>query len=197
MLNAADITFERHYRPVFEPVSLRLGPGELLVVTGPNGSGKTTLLRLLAGLLRPDHGSLERPAAGTAFLGHQLAVKDGLTVRENLAFQRALAGDPRQDLEAALERFGLAPLAGREARTLSAGQRKRCALARLLLTGAPLWLLDEPYSNLDDAGTGLLDRLLGQHLDSGGACVLSTHGERRPAGIPARTLELREHRGWA
>jgi len=182
MLQASDITFERYYRPVFQPVSFSLDEGELLLVTGSNGSGKTTLIRLLAGLLRPDTGTLQVHPDSRVYVGHQLAVKDDLSVRENLECMRGMIGSPASDVAAAIRRLGLARLQSRDARTLSAGQRKRCALARLLLSPARLWLLDEPYSNLDTEGIGIVDEVLRGHLAGGGACVMSTHGSLRPAG---------------
>jgi heme exporter protein A len=189
MLAADRVQFERYYQPVFEPVSFAVGPGGLLLVTGPNGSGKTTLIRLLAGLLQPDAGSIRIDAAKTAYIGHQLAVKEDLTVWENLRFTQRFAGGSCLP-EEALFRLGLGRARDQEARSLSAGQRKRCALARLLMVEAGLWLLDEPYSNLDHDGVAIVDSLLAQHLQDGGACVMSTHGALRPKGIDYRECEL-------
>lgn len=190
MLSVADLRFERYFEPVFQPLGFTLGAGELLVVTGANGSGKTTLLRLLAGLLQPDGGSLRREVPA-CYLGHLLAIKDDLDVRENLRFMAAFAGAAGTGVDELLARLGLARVARQPARSLSAGQRKRCALGRLLLSDAPLWLLDEPYANLDRAGHVLLDGLLTAHLQAGGACVLATHGEHRPAGLTPREIEVR------
>ena len=188
MLSVADLRFERFFEPVFRPLGFTLGAGELLVVTGANGSGKTTLLRLLAGLLLPDGGTLRRDAPA-CYLGHLLAIKDDLDVRENLRFMADFTGADR-DPGQLLARLGLVRVATQPARSLSAGQRKRCALGRLLVSDAPLWLLDEPYANLDRAGHALLDGLLADHLASGGACVLATHGEHRPAGLALREIEV-------
>lgn len=189
MLSAHNLAYERHFRPVFSPLSLDVAAGGLLRVTGANGSGKTTLLRLLAGVLRPSTGRVDNRAPGTLYIGHQLALKDDLTVVENLRFARAFHfghGKP----EEAVAQVGLRGLAQRPVRNLSAGQRKRCALARLLLAEAALWLLDEPYNNLDDDGAALLDRLLEQHLARGGACVLCTHGAPRPVAGSVAGLTL-------
>ena len=189
MLSVNDLRFERFFEPVFRPLGFTLRAGELLVITGANGSGKTTLLRLLAGLLRPDGGTLQREVPA-CYLGHLLAIKDDLDVRENLRFMAAFAGHGGVDEQALLARLGLARVASQPARALSAGQRKRCALGRLLVTDAPLWLLDEPYANLDREGHGLLDGLLAEHLRGGGACVLATHGAHRPAGMAHREIEV-------
>jgi heme exporter protein A len=189
MLSAHDLAYERHFRPVFAPVSLELDAGRLLLVTGANGSGKTTLLRLLAGLLRPTAGTIDNRAGATLYLGHQLALKDDLTVQENLRFAQHFNGSTGATGQA-LTRLGLDAARQRPARNLSTGQRKRCALARLLLSDASLWLLDEPYSNLDSEGVALVDELLQQHLAGGGACVLSSHGALRPTGDTVTELAL-------
>jgi len=196
MLAVDRVQFERFYRPVFEPVSFEVGAGGLLLVTGANGSGKTTLIRLLAGLLQPDDGTIRNEAENTAYVGHQLAVKEDLTVLENLRFTQRFAGGACLP-EEALFRLGLGRARDQEARSLSAGQRKRCALARLLMVGASLWLLDEPYSNLDHEGMRLVDGLLDAHLQVGGACVMSTHGALRPRDLSYEECELRmPEAGW-
>jgi heme exporter protein A len=115
-----------------------------------------------------------------AYLGHALAIKEDLSALENLHFVWDFHGQGETTPQDALERAGLARVAHQAARTLSAGQRKRCALARLLITAAPVWLLDEPYSNLDQSGIELVDQLLLQHLSTGGAAVMTTHGAHRP-----------------
>ena len=180
MLSASQISFERYFEPVFKPVSFDLGAGELLLITGSNGCGKTTLIRVLAGILYPSSGSFDRHAANTAYDGHSLAIKDDLSVVENLRVVRGFMGTSTRSVTDVIEEVGLARVAAQQARTLSAGQRKRCALARLLLSQAELWLLDEPYSNLDINGIALVDRLLREHLGHGGAVVLATHGAHRP-----------------
>lgn len=173
--------------PVFEPVSLAVDAHELLLVTGANGCGKTTLIRMLAGLLTPSEGRIDITANSLAYVGHQLGIKDDLTVRENLAFMQEFLGGGSSSLDTVIRRVGLQLQSNQAARTLSAGQRKRCALARLLLTSAQLWLLDEAYSNLDFEGLRLVDGLLEEHLAGGGACIMSTHVSLRP-----KTLEYRE-----
>jgi heme exporter protein A len=170
-----------------------------LVLRGPNGSGKSSLLRLLAGFVQPAAGDLSWDGAPIrldpavhrallAYVGHADAVKGVLTLRENLAFALALSGAPPAALDAALERFDLAPLADSPARFLSAGQRRRLALARLVGSARPLWLLDEPAVGLDAANRARLETALAEHRAGGGLAVLATHGD---VDVPApQVLEL-------
>jgi heme exporter protein A len=181
MLSVSQIVFERYFEPVFVPVNFDLSDGQLLLVKGANGCGKTTLIRVLAGVLHPTSGNIESQAVGMAYVGHYLGIKDDLSVLENLRFMRDFLGTSSRSCEDLINEVGLTRVAEQQARTLSAGQRKRCALARLLVSEAQLWLLDEPYSNLDQEGVELVDRLLDNHLGGGGACVLATHGAHRPA----------------
>ena len=190
MLSASNVSLERYFEPVFEPVSFSVSSGKILLLTGDNGSGKTTLIRILAGILQPTQGSVECRSAEKVYIGHHLAVKDDLSVMENINFIRSFSGGNSTSTQQIVDRVGLHRVAEQPARTLSAGQRKRCALARLLLSQAKLWLLDEPYSNLDKKGIGLLDSMLRQHIDSGGACVLTTHGSLRPEGFEMQECEL-------
>jgi heme exporter protein A len=183
-------------RLVFQDVSFAVPEGGALILAGRNGSGKSTLLRLLAGLLRPDAGRLlwndddalaDRTLHGgrVALLGHQDALKPGLTAAENLDFAARLSG---RDIGAALMDLGLEELAGLPVRMLSAGQKRRLALARVSLSSAPLWLLDEPTLGLDDAAVERLGRLLARHRGGGGMTVVATHN---PLPLPgARTLQL-------
>ncbi len=189
-LRASGLTAQRAGEPVFEPVDLALAAGNCLVVTGANGAGKTTLLRTLAGIMEAATGTVTRSAC--QYAGHQPAVKADLTCRENLDFHRAFGGAVYgQRTDTALMAVGLAGLGLRPARSLSAGQKKRLALARLLVSPRPLWLLDEPYASLDDAGGQMLDNLLSGHLETGGAVVVATH-QRLPV-LPRGHASLEVH----
>ncbi len=180
MLQAEGLAAIRGERLVFAGLGFTLGAGGALTLVGPNGSGKSTLLRLLAGLVRAEAGRLlwdgedalaDRAghAGRLAYVGHQDAVKPGLTTAENL---RGWGG---RDIAGALGAVGLAALADLPARMLSAGQRRRLALARLALAPRTIWLLDEPTLGLDDASVGLLAGLLARHRAAGGMVVAATH----------------------
>ena len=190
MLTVKNISLERYFEPVFHPLSFTVAAGEILLLTGDNGSGKTTLIRILAGVLQASEGQMIRGETDLVYVGHQLAVKDDLSVTENIDFMRSFLGGTDQSTTDIIKQVGLQRVAGQVARTLSAGQRKRCALARLLLSPSRLWLLDEPYSNLDRSGIAMLDGMLRQHVDAGGACVLTTHGSLRPVGFEMQECEL-------
>ena len=175
-------------RLVLAGVTFVLAPGESLLLRGPNGAGKSSLLRLLAGFLAPSAGTLwwqGEPAledraehrARLHLIGHSNAIKGALTVRENLGFAVAVAGAPAARLPAALEAFELTALAEVPAAYLSAGQQRRLALARLLATARPLWLLDEPEAGLDAANRAHLARAVAGHLEGGGIAVIATHGD--------------------
>lgn len=197
-LGVTGLSAERGGRPVFSDVSFSLGSGEALCVVGPNGAGKSTLLRVLAGLLRPAGGTvaLDPPDANdedlplrerTHYLGHADALKGALTASENLAFGASLGGAALQSPREALRRFGLSHAEHIEAGYLSAGQKRRVALARLAVSFRPLWLLDEPSTALDQASQTVLAAMLRQHLDAGGLIVAATHA---PLGI-GTACELR------
>lgn len=182
LLHARGISFSYAGQHLFERFDVDLHPGEAIVLVGDNGSGKTTLLRLLAGLLSPDSGDIacacenDGELIAVAWLGHSLGLKTTLSVSENLAFAIGLNGhDKRLAPAQALASVGLDGFEPVPVRELSAGQRKRVALARLLLSPAAIWLLDEPYANLDADGCRLVDRLLDRHLRNGGGAVLSVH----------------------
>jgi heme exporter protein A len=186
LLEARALSFYRQDEPVFGPLDFRLHEGEVALVEGDNGSGKTTLLRILAGLLHVDEGELhwrgepwlrDAHLGDTVFLGHHLGLKADLSPRENLAVAAGLYGVRNGgELGRALAEVGLSGYEDEPVRRLSAGQKKRAALARLLLLPAVLWLLDEPYANLDRIGIELVNRLLERHAASGGAALVTSHG---------------------
>jgi len=200
LLAARGLRFARNEQPVFGPLAFSVDAGEALLVQGDNGAGKTTLLRVLAGLLRADEGTIEidgRPAApglrarAIAYLGHLPALKADLTALENLHFLCGLHGRRKGQLpEHALAIVGLAGYEDTLARQLSAGQKKRLSLARLWLAPAPLWLLDEPYANLDLEGINLVNRMVQAHLREGGAALLTTHGAYAAPPVRTRMLQL-------
>jgi heme exporter protein A len=195
MLKAIGLTSRRGERLLFEGLDFELGAGEMLLLRGPNGSGKTTLLLVLAGLLRPESGHSELVGGTDSdtdlhFLGHTAALSGRLTVAENLHFWAALCGGDGALLVPTLEAIGLAPIADLEADLLSAGQRRRLALGRLLCTERPLWLLDEPTNALDSAGEQLVATLIDAHLHRGGLVVAATHHDI-PLRTPARVRNLR------
>jgi len=184
----------RGFRNVFSDLNLQLSSGDALALTGPNGAGKSSLLRLLAGLLRPSAGRValegdtdERTIAERAhYLGHLDAFKTALTVGENIEFWIHYLGG-KHDAAPALAAVGLESLEHLPAAYLSAGQRRRLSLARLIAVSRPLWLLDEPASALDSAGQEMLAGLMRAHLASGGMIVAATHG---PLGIECKELQL-------
>ena len=198
LLQCRGLAFARDDEPVFGPLDFALHAGEALQVHGGNGRGKTTLLRVLAGLLPAGAGEVrfegrvvdrDHFARGCAFLGHLHGHKAELAALENLRFASALqggSGDPAR----ALAEVGLAGHEDTLARRLSAGQNKRLALARLKLSPAQLWLLDEPYANLDLDGIELVNRMLAAQLARGGAALLTTHGAYAAPPVPVQTLAL-------
>jgi heme exporter protein A len=195
-LSGRDLACLRGGREVFAGLNFSAESGEALVVTGHNGAGKTTLLRLIAGLLEPAQGEIEL-SGGAAdaslpeqahYLGHRDALKPALTVLENLQFWYAFLGGRDAPAALALEPVGLAGLAGLPAGYLSAGQRRRLSVARLLAAPRPVWLLDEPAAALDSAGQQCLLGVMQAHLAGGGIIVAATHG---PLGLDgAKELRL-------
>jgi heme exporter protein A len=181
-LEVKDLACRRSGRLIFSGLSFALTQGEALVVTGRNGAGKSTLLALLAGRLQPETGTVRAEGIGEATLaerlhwvGHRDALKSALTAEENLAFAQHLLGEPALGPRDALEAVGLAHAAPLPVAYLSAGQRRRVALARLLVARRPLWLLDEPTSALDTASQATLLRLMNEHLAGGGLLIAATH----------------------
>jgi len=186
-----DLTCTRAGRHLFAPVTLTVTPGTAVILRGANGAGKTTLLRALGGLMPFDGSATLEEAPVTdadgqiAYAGHLDAIKPSLTVAENLAFWSGLGTGT--DIAATLARFDLAPLADRPAGRLSAGQRRRTGLARLALTPAKLWLLDEPTNSLDTDNTARFTAIIAEHLGTGGLAVIATH---TPLDLAAPDLHL-------
>ena len=198
LLECRGLSFSRNAERIFGPLDFRLCAGEALMVLGGNGAGKSTLLRVLAGLLAAEAGEVRvagrlvdqgHLARGCTFLGHLPGHKAELSALENLSFTAALQASPMSPAQA-LADVGMAGFEDSLARRLSAGQNKRLSLARLSLSPAPLWLLDEPYANLDLDGIGLVNRLIARHLTQGGAALLTTHGAYAAPPVPIRTLDL-------
>ncbi len=198
LLSAHGLAFARNDEPVFGPLDFELHAGEALLVLGGNGAGKTTLLRVLAGLLSGE-GEVrvagkpvdqQHLARGSAYLSHAPGHKAELSAQENLAYAAGLSGASARAVATALATVGLAGFEDTPTRRLSAGQNKRLGLARLSLQSAKLWLLDEPYANLDLAGIALVNRLIAAHTAAGGAVLLTTHGAYAAPPVPVRTLKL-------
>ena len=198
-LEVTGLSCRRGGRPVVRNISFTVARGELLALTGRNGSGKTTLLRALALLVTADEGGIRWQGTDIrhdrdgwhrqiAWLGHLDGLKGDLSVRENLATACHLREATADRVDEALGAFDLAPLANRAARTLSAGQRRRAALARVAAADAPLWRLDEPLNALDAPSQAALRAVLGKHLAAGGLAIAATHA---PIDVPsARVMEL-------
>jgi heme exporter protein A len=191
-----NLVCRRSGRLVFGNLSFTLSGGEALVVTGRNGAGKSSLLALLAGRLRPDSGAIAVEGLGDGALAervhlvaHRDALKGALTAEENLAFARDLLGDPGLSPREALDAVGLAHAAPLPVAYLSAGQRRRVALARLLVAHRALWLLDEPTSALDAASQDTLLHLMTAHLAGGGLIVAATHAPLAMGGAKELSLD--------
>jgi heme exporter protein A len=182
-------------REVFSRLDFAASAGEALAVTGPNGAGKTSLLRQIAGLLAIPEGSIDFDggdaeltlAEQAHYLGHRDALKPALSVMENLAFWRDFLGGEASDADESLAAVGLDHAAQLPAVVLSAGQRRRLSIARLLTVRRPIWLLDEPTSALDSAGQTMFAAVMQDHLARGGMIVAATHA---PLGIAARELRI-------
>ncbi len=191
-IEASALSVERGGRVIFAGLGFHLAAGEALLVKGPNGAGKSTLLRALAGLLPLAGGDIRITPATEArraelchYIGHADALKPALTLAENLSFYAALLGGG--DIAAAMARLGLVAIADLPAAYLSAGQKRRAALARLVAVARPIWLLDEPLTALDAASQAVVGDLMRDHLAAGGLIISATHA---PLPIAARDLVL-------
>jgi heme exporter protein A len=192
LLAVSGLSLSRGGRVLVTGLDFNLPRGGVLLVRGPNGAGKSSLLLALAGVLRPDAGTLRwnlGGAPGIHVLGHQPALKPRLTLGETLRFWRTLNGPGEMTVEDALASVGLGGLGAIEAGHLSAGQARRLALARLLLSPRPVWLLDEPTAALDSEGAALVGRLIDAHAAGGGGAIVATHDEIALATAP-QTLTL-------
>jgi len=185
MLRVQDLAIARGGLPVLDNLSFALEPGQALILRGPNGIGKTTLLRTLAGLQPPLHGLIEGADERVAYAAHSDGLKPTLTVTENLQFWARIFGTGT--IDAALEAYDLHGLAERPAGSLSAGQKRRLGLARLLVTGRPIWILDEPTVSLDTSAVAMFAAAVRDHLKRGGSALIATHID---LGLDAEVLDL-------
>jgi heme exporter protein A len=205
VLSAHGLECVRNNQVLFSKLSFSVAPGEILHVVGANGSGKSSLLLVLTGMLLPQEGQVQwrqTPiesssdyAAQLAYIGHRIGIKPNLTVLENLHLATALNNNQHQPgrqltWEKALQRFNIAGLQHTLCEKLSAGQRQRVALSRLLMADAMLWILDEPFTAIDQSGVAQLQQLLYEHSARGGLVVLTSHQSLRLEGISIKRLEL-------
>ena len=187
-LSAHDLTLIRGESCLFKDLSFTLNSGELLVLEGQNGSGKTSLIRAILGMLNFESGEIfwndisikkqrQEFHRSIIWLSHRTGLKKDLTLLENLSFECSLRSKFEDELSKILKKLNIFDLKDIPIRSMSAGQQRRVALARLLLFDAPIWLLDEPFTNLDDKGQAIVLDLINSHLSSGGICVIAAHQE--------------------
>lgn len=191
-LTAENLTLARGGVPVLTGIGFTLDPGEALILRGPNGAGKTTLLRTIAGLQPALSGTITGADDKVAYAAHADGLKSMLSVEENLMFWARIFG--RDAIAQAVEAYALAPLRDRLAGTLSAGQKRRLGLARLLVTGCPIWVLDEPTVSLDKAAVAMFANVVRSHLSTGGSALIATHID---LGLEARILDVAPFRADA
>jgi heme exporter protein A len=200
LLSGKGLCLLRGERCLFQDLNFALSAGELMLVRGANGSGKTSLLRSIAGLLGLEKGCIswlgvpteqDRQAfsSNLVWMAHRVGFKGDLTLIENLRFEGGLHSESFGEIDKVLDRLGLSQLTELPLRFLSAGQQKRVALARMLISDARLWLMDEPFANLDAAGQTLVTELISEHLADNGACVVAAHQEVR-LEVPMQRIEL-------
>lgn len=184
-LNVSDLRIARGGLPVLEGISFELHPGQALILRGPNGIGKTTLLRSIAGLQPPLGGEVTGGEDQIAYAAHSDGLKPALTVSENLAFWASVFGT--RSIEPALEAYNLTALRDRPAGALSAGQKRRLGLSRMLVTGRNIWVMDEPTVSLDQASVTLFADAVRAHLGAGGSALIATHID---LGLDAEVLDV-------
>ena len=195
-LEARDLACIRDDRTLFDNLSFTLKAGQAVLVEGRNGSGKTSLLRILCGIRQPDEGTIHwnggdiyRLATGynaaTAWVGHKDGIKLELTAEENLVFARSLGTPSALEISEALDAMELGGFDDVIAINLSAGQKRRLALARLLVTRSPLWILDEPFTSLDTHGISLIENMINTHLADGGMLAVTSH---HPVGLDSADI---------
>jgi len=200
LLTASGVTLWRGYQCLFEHLDFSVAPGAALLVRGPNGSGKTTLLRVVCGLTRAETGAVSwqgrdlhrhRSELGQviAYTGHQTGLKGDLSLAQNLRFAARLADRPDAAWQALLDPLGLSGSTELDVRLLSAGQQRRAALVRTLISPAPLWVMDEPLANLDEAGRSFVLAAVERHLEGGGVALLAIH-ETISLSASSATLRL-------
>ncbi|EEB85594.1 heme ABC exporter ATP-binding protein CcmA [Roseobacter sp. GAI101] len=191
-LSIQNLAVARGGVPVLGNVSFAIAPGQALILRGPNGAGKTTLLRTIAGLQKPLSGVIEGADETIAYAGHADGLKAMLSVAENLQFWAQVFG--HSDIEAALAAYQLGPLIDRLAGTLSAGQKRRLGLARLMVTGRRVWVLDEPTVSLDADAVAMFAAAVTAHLGAGGMALIATHID---LGLNAQTFDITPYRATA
>ena len=197
MIHVEGLKKRYEHRLVLRGIDFQLAPGEVVGIRGANGSGKSTLIQIMAGRLRATGGTVTvEPPLGPgpmSWLGHQPGVYLDFTARENLEFFSKLTGTPhghRWSVDGALDEMGLSGTGKKRVRAFSRGMKQRVALARLMVEGRSVWLLDEPGTGLDVVSRGLLAGLVAQHQEKGGACILVSHHEDLLMDIPSRVLTL-------
>ncbi|OIQ42586.1 MAG: heme ABC exporter, ATP-binding protein CcmA [Roseobacter sp. MedPE-SW] len=184
-LNVSDLRIARGGLPVLEGISFELTPGQALILRGPNGIGKTTLLRTIAGLQPPLGGTVSGGEDQIAYAAHSDGLKSALSVTENLRFWASVFGT--QSIEPALKAYNLTGLRDRPAGALSAGQKRRLGLSRMMVTGRPIWVMDEPTVSLDQASVTLFANAVRAHLSAGGSALIATHID---LGLDATVLDV-------
>ena len=200
LLSGTDLSVLRGERCLFAGLNFTLSRGELMLVQGANGSGKTSLLRSIAGLLDLETGYISWQgiptkqnrqlfSAEVVWMAHRVGFKDDLTLIENLRFENGLRSTTFAQIDSVLQRLGISQLRDLPLRSLSAGQQRRVALARMLISNAQLWLMDEPFTNLDTDGETLVIQLISDHMSKKGVCVLATHQDI-DLEVPVHRIQL-------